>query len=129
MFSKLSVGNQEKPDEGSLSEAEDSLDSIAHNQLVLAFSDFSYSLLFLFFLVYYYFKTNTVVKRNFRENITAGDYALQVKGIPEHVNDPSIVSEHFSQYGEVAEVSLARKYHDLLDDYVKRANLSLQLGY
>ena len=61
--------------------------------------------------------------------MTAGDYSVQVKGFPRTMKTTDELFKHFSQFGEVAEVHLARIYNDLLDDYKKRAQLSFELGY
>ena len=45
------------------------------------------------------------------------DYAFKYKNFPEIVNDETDVFNHFSQFGEVIEAGLARKYYGCLSSF------------
>lgn len=128
-WSYWTVANQKRITLNTLKEAEDELSEINQNRIVMAIADSIGALCFAFFIVRYYMVSNKTVVENFKNNVTAADYAIEIKGLPEHFIDNEQVKDHFEQFGEVVEVYLARKYYGMLQDYRERANLSTQLGY
>jgi hypothetical protein len=123
------VANQKQIKSSSLSEAESELASIAQNKITLAITDFIGALCFVLFLIRYNYLSSKTVEENFKNNVTAGDYAVEIKGIPDTWTDVETLKEYFEQFGEVIEVYLAKKYSGMLSDYKTRAKLSKQLGY
>ena len=128
-WSYWTVANQKLISLDTLEDAEDDLSEISQNRIVMAIADSIGALCFAFFIVRYFSVSNRTVVENFKNNVTAADYAIEIKGLPEHFTDVDQVKDHFEQFGEVVEVYLARKYYGMLQNYKERANLSTQLGY
>ncbi|CAG9312667.1 unnamed protein product [Blepharisma stoltei] len=112
-----------------LEDEQDHVDDYEINQSRVAVADFLYTLVFIVFLVYYKISAKKVVLNNFKDNVTAGDYAIEIKGLPEEDIDEKEIIAHFQSFGEVVEVYLARKYNGYLGSYKARAKLSFQEGY
>ena len=91
--------------------------------------DAIYTGIFIIFIVVLQVYSNRVVSQNSEKNVTLADYALEVKGIPSSGITQEQVAAHFSQFGAVSEVYLARSYDGLLSIYRERALLSYELGY
>jgi RNA recognition motif-containing protein len=87
------------------------------------------TLLFIGFLLYYRIRSTIVTRNNVRANVTAGDYAVMIKGLPKEGVTAEDISKHFAKYGEVREVCFAREYDDILKDYAARAKYSYKLGF
>lgn len=128
-WSYWTVANQKSITLDSLVLAEDDLSPINQSRIMLSIADFICGLCFIIFLIRYSIHSRRIVAENFKNNVTAADYAVEVKGVPEDFSDTGLLKEHFEQYGEVCEVYLARKYDGLLNEYKKRAELSIKLGY
>lgn len=110
------------------SEAEDDIDEIDANQLRMTMADMSYTIVFLGFIIFFIVKTQLLAKKTAQENITAANYCLKVKGLPEAGLKAEEVKKHFSNFGEVVDVSLARIYDGLLDLYGSHFELSMNLS-
>lgn len=128
-FDRWSIGNQEglDSDENSLKEAEDFTDTIDRNHLMILLPDIVYTFIFIIFLIWYRFNSYKIVRRNLKYNVTVADYSVEVKGFPRKNIDPGEVKDHFSKFGEVVEVSLARRYDGLLRKYKTRADYTHRL--
>jgi hypothetical protein len=128
-FDRWSLANQFGSDyyANYASDAEDDLDEIDDNQLRMTMADLSYTVVFLAFIIFFIIRTQLLAKRNYDQNITAADYCLRVKGLPETNFTAEEVKKHFSQFGEVNEVHLARIYDGLLDLYSTRHQLALTI--
>ena len=95
----------------------------------MSIADFIGSLCFVGFFIMYKLKSNKTVAENFKNNVTAGDYAVEIKGVPQNCEDENHIQAHFQRFGEVIEVYFARNYRGMLSLYKERAKLSTKLGY
>lgn len=129
-WDEWSIGNVKgyDPYGDDLDEADDMLDDIDKSYIQIYSADILYCFLFLVFLMWFSIRSNYVIERNLRDNITPADYAVEVKGLPQEGIKEQEVKEHFEMFGEVVEVSFARKYNGLLEKYKKRAEFSYNLG-
>jgi hypothetical protein len=128
-WSYWTVANQKQISLKTLNDAENDLKLISQNRIVMAIADSIGALCFAFFFVRYFYISKRTVAENFKNNVTAADYAIEIKGIPENTLGTEQIKEHFEQFGEVVEVYLARKYFGMLNDYRERAQISNKLGY
>lgn len=85
--------------------------------------------IFIIFIIYLQIYSNSTVTENFEQNVTLADYTLEIKGLPSEGYLKEQVASHFTQFGEVKEVYLARSYNGVLTAYRERALLSYDLGY
>lgn len=112
-----------------LDEAESDIEENEDNQIRIAIADFLYTLFFIGFYVFFRIQSKRVVNRNFKDNVTAGDYAVEIKGLPKEDIEEEEIFKHFERFGEVVEVYLARRYEGMLGMYKNRAGLSFKEGY
>lgn len=129
VWSYWTVANQKEITLTTLDDAKSDLKDITQNRIVMAIADSLGALCFAIFIIRYYQVSKKTVSENFKNNVTAADYAIEIKGLPEHFIDTDQIKDHFEQFGEVVEVYLARKYYGMLQDYRERATLSTKLGY
>jgi hypothetical protein len=129
-WDEWSIGNVKgyDPFEKDLNKAEDLQDEIDDSYVQIFSADIVYCFFFIVFIVWYGVRSNYVVERNLKNNITPADYAVEVKGLPKENVTVQEVKDHFSMFGDVVEVSFARKFGGLLQKYKKRAELSYKLG-
>jgi Cytosolic domain of 10TM putative phosphate transporter/Calcium-dependent channel, 7TM region, putative phosphate len=113
----------------SLNDANNRVSSYENPKIRLIISDLIYTLIFVFFIVFFQIASNEKVDANLDKNVTIADYSLQVTGFPCEAISDEEVKEFFNQFGDVSDVYLARKYNGLLSSYKKRAELTLNLEY
>mmetsp|Transcript_52500 Transcript_52500/g.60046 ORF Transcript_52500/g.60046 Transcript_52500/m.60046 type:complete len:842 (+) Transcript_52500:284-2809(+) len=101
---------------------EDMLDKQKEEQNLLLMSAYAVWGLVVIFIHVHKRCSKKETRENLRNNITAGDYAIEVKGLPPDALGEDI-AEHFAQFGEIAEVSIARKYGESLHLFKKQATL------
>lgn len=129
LYTYFSVANQESFEYSKdLAKAKDLIEPLKKKALSLAIADGLYSLLFLGFILWFIYVSRKVGKGNLIDNVTAGDYAVEVKGFPMKNIKQVKVKEHFEKYGGIAEIYLARKYNGRLNEFKKRAEISYKLG-
>ena len=85
-------------------------------------SDFLYTMIFLFFIVYFHIKSKEKINENLSKNVTCQDFAVEVEGLPPEPIQIAEVENFFSKFGEVKNVYLSRKYNGVLSSYKERAN-------
>ena len=105
------------------------LDNNKSEVIKLLVCDGIYTGLFIIFIVYFQIYSNKTVSRNFEKNVSLADYSIEVKGIPSEGISEQQVAEHFSQFGSVVEVYLARSYNGILTAYKERALISYDIAY
>jgi RNA recognition motif-containing protein len=110
-------------------DADDEVDTISDNQIRVVIPDIINTLLFVCFLLYYRIRSTLIARNNIKANVTAGDYAVMIRGLPKDGISEEDLTKHFGKYGEVREVCFARDYDDALKDYTARANYSYKLGF
>jgi hypothetical protein len=126
-FDVYTLANQKRVDENTSGElAYESIDTQRKYQQMILAADAIYTAMFIGFLIFYRLKSAILVKKNLEENVLPSDYAVEVKGLPPDVTEDT-VKQHFSQFGEVVEVSFARKYEGKLFNYKKRSELTKKL--
>jgi Calcium-dependent channel, 7TM region, putative phosphate len=86
------------------------------------------SSLFIICIMVFRSHSNKTVTANYQDTISLADYSVEVKGLPGDASQ-SHVLEHFSKFGAVKEVYLARSYGGILSYYKERASLSYDLAY
>lgn len=123
------IANQKIIESKILQDAEKELEGMEKSRDVLAIADFIGAVCFIIMFWRYHSISRKTVAENFKNNVTAADYAIEIKGFPETVCDAEPVREHFSQFGEVVEVYLARKYGGMLNEFKDRVKISTELGY
>jgi hypothetical protein len=97
-------------------------------QLYLFICDSVCSALFILFIIYFQFVSGQTISKNFEKNVTLADYAIEATGFPENCQERD-VREHFSKFGRIHEVFLARRYNGLLNAYREREVLSNEAEY
>jgi len=55
------------------------------------------------------------------------DYSFKFSNFPESINDEKDIYDHFSQFGEVIEAGLARKYYGCLSNFKKEALINKKI--
>lgn len=129
LYTYFSVANQANYEyEKDLKKAKDLIEPLKKSAMNLAIADGLYSLLFLAFILQYIYVSKKMSKDNLVDNVTAGDYAVEIKGFPKKCIKEQKIKDHFSKYGDIAEVYLARIYNGRLSEFKKRAQISYQLG-
>ena len=128
-WSYWTVANQKQISLETLEKAENDLKLVSQNRIVMAIADSIGALCFAVFFVKYFHVSKKTVAENFKNNVTAADYAIEIKGLHEDLMETDQIKDHFEQFGEVVEVYLARKYFGMLQDYKERAQISNKLGY
>ena len=129
LYIYLTVSNQPSAEYvKNMTDADSILVSLKSNQLNLAIADGIYSLMFLAFILQYQFISKRVTKSNLINNVTVGDYAIEIKGFPRKNIKTEKIQKLFSKYGDIVEIALGRVYNGRLDEYKKRAEISKKLG-
>lgn len=129
LYSYFSVANQLSFEyEAGQDKAEDVVSQLKKNALNLAIADGIYSLMFLAFIVQYFYISRKAGKSGIADYVTAGDYAVEVKGFPKKNIKVEKIRKLFEKYGDIAEIYLARMYNGRLNEFRKRAEISYKLG-
>ena len=129
LYSYLTVANQASAEYATdLAAATALVKPLQTRALNLALADGVYTLIFVGFILQYTYVSQRVSKVNQVDNVTAGDYAIEIKGLPRKNIKPEKVKNHFARYGDIAEVYLSRIYNGRLSEYKKRAEISYKLG-
>ena len=110
-FNVLSVANQSGVSDSS-------------KQTRLLVADFLCTLVFMLFGVYYTLSSKVLVRKKLES--TVSEHSLQVKKLPLKEVTTEEVKHHFSQFGSVVEVCLARKYKGVLRKLKLNTELSTQ---
>jgi hypothetical protein len=128
LYTYFSVANQLSFEYQSLEKGKKIVTDLHKNSLNLAIADGIYSLMFLAFILQYYYTSRKSGKSGISDYVTAGDYAVEVKGFPRKNIKLEKIRNHFIKYGEIAEIYLARAYNGRLNEFRKRAEISYKLG-
>jgi hypothetical protein len=129
LYSYLTVANQESAEyETDATKADSIVSPLQKSLLNLSIADGLYTLIFLAFILQYKYTSNRVTNINQIDNVTAADYAIEIKGLPCKSIKPEKVKQHFSKYGTISEIYLSRIYNGRLTEYKKRADISYKLG-
>ncbi|OMJ87132.1 hypothetical protein SteCoe_11206 [Stentor coeruleus] len=91
-------------------------------------SDGCYSGFFILMILIFFIVANVQIMKDLKGVHKISDYSLEIKGIPRTDVTEDEVKEHFSKFGEVAEVFLGRRYGDLLFTYTERARLEEEIN-
>lgn len=81
------------------------------------------SALLIVFIIIYQIECSAITRKHGKKSVTVSDFTIEIKGIPRNFCDKSIVSDHFSQFGLVHDVVLAKEYKGILSAYKKRSDL------
>lgn len=128
-FDVYTLANQDGPDiyEKKLSVAEEYVDSTQQNQQETLLFDVIYSLSFLVFLKAFSKVSDNIRTKNREAYEQPSDYAVEVWGLPSNATEEEVRLHFEQQFGEVVEVSLARKYDGKLLLYKRRSELTIKL--
>ena len=126
----ITVANQlgASPYERNLTHANTMLPKIQENLRHLWIIDYLISLIFLAFIIFYTYYSRKTARVNLRNKNNIREFAIAAKGFEEDVDKEKIV-EYFSQFGDVTEVSLARKYSGKLLKYKKVYEICSTIGH
>ena len=126
----LTLGNQHSYDPSlSVEDAEYDLTTFGNSKIRLIIADLIYTLIFIFFIVYFQISSGEKIQANARKNAACDDYAVEFTGLPHEAIPVSEVIEFFGNVGDVVEVYLARKFDGVLNSYRARAELVMELRY
>ena len=117
----FSLGNQY----GFKDPVEDS--TIDRNYLMVWISDGACSGIFLLMIFFYFLRSYIAIQRSMVQIKKVSDYALEVKGIPRYGVSKQEIQDHFSQFGEVVEVYLGRRYQNILYYYTVKSQIIEEL--
>ncbi|CAG9311615.1 unnamed protein product [Blepharisma stoltei] len=130
-YTFISLANQEGPEFNYTlySEADSMLDTVKDNQMNITIADLIYTCFFIIFLVYLEIYVKRIIKKRRLMTVTPGSFAVEAKGFPKEPLSAQEVKDHFSQFGEVAEVAFAKDFSGRLFFYSKRAQISIKIGH
>lgn len=98
-------------------------DKVNLNYLLTWSTDTFNSGYFLLMIFVFFLQAYLDIRKNILDSNKISEYSIEVKGIPRTGVDVSEIRQHFSKFGEVIEVYLARRYNDLLYYYTTRSDL------
>lgn len=113
----------------SQTEAENQIHSFKNSKIRLLIADILYTMIFIFSIISMHIVSREKIQSNSQKHVTAADYAVEATGFPCESFKPEEVTELFSQFGDIVEVRLARKYNGILKNYKQRADLLMELRY
>ena len=119
-FIYFSLANQEGVDkyETDLEKAENMIETTEKNLQNTWPLDFIYCIAFLVFVLYYNWLSRRTIEKAVGKNYNIEDFTVEVKGFPPFITKTQIF-DHFSAYGEVAEVYMSKIYEGKLQNYKK----------
>ena len=88
----------------------------------IANSSFFLVMIFILFLYGY-----ITIRKALKNSHKTAEYAIEVKGIPKIGVDKNDIKNHFSQFGDIEEVYLGRRYYNLLYYYTLRSKIIEEL--
>ena len=113
----------------SIDEALNEINSNTYPKIRIIIADMLYTTVFIFFIYYIWIKSRKTIKFNIKNNVSSSDYAIEIKGLPEDTVSNELKDFISSLYGDVIEVSLARKYFGRLTLFKTRTDLWNNLEY
>lgn len=118
----FTIGNQ-----GGRPGEEEDLKTIEDNYLMIYISDtccagFFFLMIFILFIV-----GNIKIINYLKSTHKISSFSVEIQGLPPKKVKEDEVKKHFSQFGEVAEVFLSRKFGSMLYTHTQRAKLQEQI--
>jgi hypothetical protein len=90
------------------SKAEDKIHSYKNSKIRIVIADVLYTLVFLFFVLYFHIATREKILSNEKKYITVADYAVEISNLPDKCKTDEVL-EFFKKFWPVREVYLARR--------------------
>ncbi|CAE7939420.1 unnamed protein product, partial [Symbiodinium sp. KB8] len=95
-IAKLSIGNLPDPTTNATLEIFSQSLSLTTVGLIVSYTDLFYTILFLFFVMWFTRRIASTAKYTDSENVTASDYSVYITNIPKDVTDKEVF-EHFNR--------------------------------